>query len=432
MPEPGLRFTAPHDYARLLRRAHELVIAGASRPEIPARLVASWQRSMALGISPDQHSPRHLHEPAEVPVLRRSHRLQAVLPALTDLLADDGPAGRHLLIVTDARGEVLWRIGSRPALRRADSLEFVEGADWSEAGIGTNAISEALATGGPVQLFSAEHLVRTHHDWACTAAPIRDPLNGEVLGVLDVSGPLETVTADSLRMVRCGVRVAEELLARQPAPAAANRLADPVRPAAGSGAARDAVAALELLGEQPAVLLADGSRKPLTLRRAEILVLLQSRRQGFSADELAYELYGEAGSPATVRIEMHRIRSALGSFIDSHPYRLNPRAASDAGRILELLRAGHVGDAVAAYTAPLLSRSTALAVEQLREELNSAVGAAVRASGSADALARWLATDMGAGDTDAVAALGRVLGTGDPRYLAFRARADRLDRALRG
>lgn len=31
-----------------------------------------------------------------------------------------------------------------------------------------NAIGEALVTGRPVQVFSAEHLVRTHHEWVCT------------------------------------------------------------------------------------------------------------------------------------------------------------------------------------------------------------------------------------------------------------------------
>ncbi|MHA7298830.1 GAF domain-containing protein [Pseudarthrobacter sp. MDT3-1] len=84
-------------------------------------------------------------------------------------------------MLTDARGEVLWRVGSPEVLRRADGLEFSEGADWSEAGIGTNAISEALVTGRPVQLFSAEHLIRTHHERACTAAPITDPLTGKLL-----------------------------------------------------------------------------------------------------------------------------------------------------------------------------------------------------------------------------------------------------------
>ena len=63
-----------------------------------------------------------------------------------------------------------------------------------------------------MQLFSAEHLVGTHHTWACTAAPITDPATGRLLGVLDVSGPLDTLSADTLRMVRCAVRVAESLL----------------------------------------------------------------------------------------------------------------------------------------------------------------------------------------------------------------------------
>lgn len=149
---------------------------------------------------------------------------------------------------TDASGEILLRVGSREALRRADRLEFSEGVDWSGAEIGTNAISEALVADGPVQLFSAEHLVRTHHDWACTAAPITNPASGRLLGVLDVSGRLDTISAESL------------------------------------------------LGDKPAAVFADGSRVPLTLRRAEILALLDSRSQGWSAEELAYELHGDAGT----------------------------------------------------------------------------------------------------------------------------------------
>ena len=63
----------------------------------------------------------------------------------------------------------------------------------------------------PGQLFSAEHLVRTHHNWAYTA-PITDPATGWLLSVLDVSGPLDAISADTLRMGRCAVRVAESLL----------------------------------------------------------------------------------------------------------------------------------------------------------------------------------------------------------------------------
>lgn len=422
----GLRFSDPATYARTLRRAHELVISGVPRPEISTSLVDSWHRSMALGISPDQHSPRHLHEVAEVLELRREHRLQQVMPALHDLLADDSRTGRHLLVLTDASGEILWRVGSPSVLRRADHLEFLEGADWSEAGIGTNAISEALVTGSPVQLFSAEHLVRTHHEWACTAAPITDPATGRVLGVLDVSGPLDTLSADTLRMVRCAVRVAEALLGTSdagtslgasPPHGASPRAAVPAaRPAA-------AVESLELLGDKPAAVFADGSRTLLTLRRAEILALLDSRSQGWSAEELAYELYGDAGTPQAIRTEMFRVRSMLGGAVESNPYRLARGLAgrSDAARVLRLLREGLVADALDAYRAPLLSRSGALAVQLLRDQLDMAVGSAVRASRDSSLLVRWLATDMGAADPLAVEVLGRLVGRSDPRYLAFRA-----------
>lgn len=422
----GLRFSDPAQYARTLRRAHELVISGVPRPEIPASLADSWRRSMALGISPDQQSPRHLHDVSEVLELRREHRLQRVMPALHDLLADDSRTGRHLLVLTDAGGEVLWRVGSPAVLRRADHLEFLEGADWSEAGIGTNAISEALVTGGPVQLFSAEHLVRTHHEWACTAAPITDPATGQVLGVLDVSGPLDTLSADTLRMVRCAVRVAEALLGTSDA--GTSRGAAPAvrasrRPAAPAARPAAAVKSLELLGDKPAVVFADGSRTPLTLRRAEILALLDSRSQGWSAEELAYELHGDAGTPQAIRTEMFRLRSMLGDAVESNPYRLAAGLAgrSDSGRVLRLLREGLVADALESYRAPLLSRSGTLAVQLLRDQLDMAVGSAVRASGDSSLLVRWLSTDMGAADPPAVEALGRLVGRNDPRYLAFRA-----------
>ena len=416
---PDLRFSAPGEYAALLRQAHDLALSGAARPNVAPELWASWQRSLAAGVNPDDHAPRHLHEVADVVRLRRGHPLAAVVPALSELLADEGVSGRHLLVLANAHGEVLWRVGSPSVLRQAEGLEFVEGADWSESGIGTNAISEVVVSGRSAQLFSAEHLVRTHHDWACTASPIRDPHTGQILGILNVSGPLDTVTVDSMRMVKCGVRLAEELLRQRPAGTAAS-----------GGAASGAGISLELLGDHPAVVLTDGRRVPLSLRRAEILALLDSRHRGWSAEELAYEVHGETGAAATIRIEMHRIRTAAAGLIESGPYRLTDAAqgTSDVGRVLRALRNGNLTEALHTYAAPLLSRSAAFAVESLRVELNSAMGAALRASGNAELIKRWCATDMGSTDEDAVQELRRLLGPQDAGYLSFRARSERLDR----
>lgn len=43
---------------------------------------------------------------ADVLELRRKHRLQQVMPALNDPLADESRDGRHLLVLTDAKGEI--------------------------------------------------------------------------------------------------------------------------------------------------------------------------------------------------------------------------------------------------------------------------------------------------------------------------------------
>ncbi|WP_160667507.1 GAF domain-containing protein [Pseudarthrobacter sp. ATCC 49987] len=431
-----LRFSAPAEYARALRKAHEATVSGTPSPHLSPSLVKSWQRSLAMGINPDQHRPVHRHEVSEARSLSAGHRLAAVMPALSQLLADETATGRHLLIVTDHEGEVLWRVGSKQALKLADSLEFVEGADWSEAGVGTNAISEALVTGAPAQLFSAEHLVRTHHDWACTASPIRDPLTGEVLGVLDVSGSFESVTPDSLRLVRCGVRLAEELLKSAAPPVGSEHRTRNASGIDSSGRADAGVQSelmLRLLGDAPTAALDGGTRRPLTLRRAEILALLASRTQGWSADELAYEIHGDAGTASAIRTEMHRIRSLLGSMVEANPYRFSStvRVVTDASVVAGHLRDGRVAEAFAAYPAKFLNRSNNLAIGFMRDELNEAVGASVRASGDPRLMLQWCTSDMGSSDTAAAALAGTLMGPLDPRGQLVTARMERVERELR-
>lgn len=431
-----LRFSAPAEYARALRKAHEATVSGTPSPHLSPSLVKSWQRSLAMGINPDQHRPVHRHEVSEARSLSAGHRLASVMPALSQLLADETATGRHLLIVTDHEGEVLWRVGSQQALKLADSLEFVEGADWSEAGVGTNAISEALVTGAPAQLFSAEHLVRTHHDWACTASPIRDPLTGEVLGVLDVSGPFESVTPDSLRLVRCGVRLAEELLKSAAPPVGSEHRTRNASGIDSSGRADAGVQSelmLRLLGDAPTAALDGGTRRPLTLRRAEILALLASRTQGWSADELAYEIHGDAGTASAIRTEMHRIRSLLGSMVEANPYRFSStvRVVTDASVVAGHLRDGRVAEAFAAYPAKFLNRSNNLAIGFMRDELNEAVGASVRASGDPRLMLQWCTSDMGSSDTAAAALAATLMGPLDPRGQLVTARMERVERELR-
>jgi len=122
----------------------------------------------------------------------------------------------------------------------------------------------------------------------------------------------------------------------------------------------------------------------------------------------------------------------LGDAVESTPYRLSAALAgcSNSGRVLRLLREGRVAEALEAYTAPLLSRCGVLAVQLLRDQLDLAVGPAVRVSGDARLLMRWLSRAMGSGDDEAVDTLGQTLGRGDPRFLAFMLRPPSLDAGL--
>ena len=134
--------------------------------------------------------------------------LDDISRGLESVIAD----GENILVVADARGRVLWRSGSPRVLGRADRLGFVEGAYWSENAVGTNAIGTALVSHRAVQVFSAEHFLRSHHPWTCAGAPIRDPRTGHVIGVVDVSGPAATVHPTTVALVDLVARLAESHL----------------------------------------------------------------------------------------------------------------------------------------------------------------------------------------------------------------------------
>lgn len=63
---------------------------------------------------------------------------------------------------------------------------MIEGANWSEAARGTNAIGTALATRRPTEVHGSAHFGRSYHDLVCYAAPVRG-LDGTPVAVLDAT-----------------------------------------------------------------------------------------------------------------------------------------------------------------------------------------------------------------------------------------------------
>jgi hypothetical protein len=369
-------------YARDLVRMHDAVIGGSRTSMRPRALVArSWSRVLDVGLDASGDNARDPMSLDEVLRRRRESPLSAVVDELIQVITGVADASRFLMVVTDAEGVILWRAGSATVRNRADLLGFSEGAEWTERIVGTNAIGTALAEAAPVQLFSAEHFEQKQHPWYCTASPIHDPRTGDLLGIVDVSGPALTLHPAIGALVDTAVRLAESQLWRHhevrlerlrrsaehvlatthgpvlivdddgwvahhagvytrdriAAPRAGTVIAVPglglclperlsdgwlVRPA---GADRAIFAVLDLRHTPTLEVRTDSEPwcTSLSNRHAEILQLLHaSGPVGLTAEQLSRSLYGDGEHTVTVRAEISRMRRQIGALVATKPYRL--------------------------------------------------------------------------------------------------------------
>ncbi|MFG2091113.1 MULTISPECIES: GAF domain-containing protein [unclassified Spirillospora] len=198
---------------------------------------------------------------------------------------------------------------------------------------------------------------------------------------------------------------------------------DAARTAAGGGPPLT----LSFLGDgRPHARLA-GRPVILTLRHAEILALLALHPRGLTGDGLALCLYGDDGSAATVRPEIHRLRQQFGGIVSARPYRLGCVVEADFLTVRRLLDdGGDVAAAVRLYTGELLPRSDAPAVRAERDELAVRVRRQVLDRGCGDTLWTYAQTEPGRADLEVLERLGAVLPPGDPRLAAVASRSDRL------
>ncbi|MFJ8795731.1 GAF domain-containing protein [Streptomyces sp. NPDC102462] len=405
--EPG---ADPVERVRVLRRAHETFTTAGTVPRPVRSVVAdSWRRSARAGVGPDGSANVELTD-GDLGAYRAEHPLAQVMPLFRELMGTFAADGEHLLAVCDAHGRLLWVEGHPATRRRADRMNFVPGALWSESAVGTNAPGTAVAIGRPVQVFAAEHFIRQVQPWTCAAAPVHDPRTGRVLGAVDITGGDGLAHPHSLGFVQAVARAAESQLA----------LLAPPRP---TGEA----AGLTALGRDEARLLLDGRRIVLGRRHSELLVLLARHPEGLTGDELRCALYeDESVTPVTLRAELARLRRLLGpGLLASRPYRLTALVESDVAVVERRLAAGAVTAAAAAYSGPLLPGSQAPAVVRLRRRLADGLRAALIARRDPDLLAEWAHAPWGEDDLEVWRALAAVRPTA-----AVRARLAELESEL--
>jgi DNA-binding NarL/FixJ family response regulator len=177
----------------------------------------------------------------------------------------------------------------------------------------------------------------------------------------------------------------------------------------------DGFAVLEALGRERGRVDLGGRTIELSRRHTEILALLSARPAGMTAEELAADLYGDAGQPGTIRVQVHRLRKLLGAWIDTEPYRLAIDVESDLSRVRGCLDRGAVRVAAEHYAGPLLPRSEAPGIVRERDQLETWLRQAVLTADDTHALWAWLQSPSGENDALAWRRLLAQVDHRDPR-----------------
>ncbi|EGX56520.1 regulatory protein [Streptomyces zinciresistens K42] len=199
--------------ARVLSEVRAATLSGQRSPVAPRPVIErSWERARRHGVDPEHDFRSRPLTREEVRRRREATAIRHVLPVLREGLLSVADVARHIMVVADDEGRVLWREGNASVLRAADGLGFEVGADWREEVVGTNGVGTPAVVRRPVQVFASEHFHRSQTSWTCSGAPLTDPRDGSLLGVVDVSGPLETMHPATLAWVDSVAKLAEARL----------------------------------------------------------------------------------------------------------------------------------------------------------------------------------------------------------------------------
>jgi signal transduction histidine kinase len=202
------------DDRNILRAWEKFTQNGTSPSAVRGIVAASWKRSQGHRI-PVERSETRLAPEAELVQHRAEHSelIEAAEPALEQariLLAD----ARSMVILTDPSGVVIETAGDARTIDTARMIHLEQGGLWAEADIGTNAIGTAIAALRPVQIHGVEHFCSEVQQWTCAATPIWHPTNGELLGILDISGSAKIFNPQSLAFACAVGRQIESTLAQ--------------------------------------------------------------------------------------------------------------------------------------------------------------------------------------------------------------------------
>ena len=198
-----------------LRQARSFLLEHGNAPSgsIDERLARSWQRSVLAGLLPTGRlanteesggsSLRH--------ALAFNRELLAHSIPVMEYLYEQVRNSHSMVILADKRATLMHTIGDLDFQNKADRVALSTGSSWNEKHRGTNAIGTALVEASCVEINGAEHFLERNGFLTCAAAPIM-AANGEMIGLINISGDQRSKHPHTLGLVSMAARMVENRL----------------------------------------------------------------------------------------------------------------------------------------------------------------------------------------------------------------------------
>ena len=196
-----------------VRRAREAALSGATpQPgSVSEVILESWRRCRDRRVDPGL-AKAPLDESC-LAVLQDgcSELLEAARPVQREI--QDALEGTGAMVLLCNENGVILHAGGAPAVRDVGAeLNITPGGVWTEGAAGTNAVGTAITLDRAVLVRNGEHYCDAVMPWTCAASPIHDPLDGRLIGVLDLSHRLHALDDYARCLVISAARRIEQTL----------------------------------------------------------------------------------------------------------------------------------------------------------------------------------------------------------------------------
>ncbi|MFT5396457.1 MAG: transcriptional regulator of acetoin/glycerol metabolism [Gammaproteobacteria bacterium] len=160
----------------------------------------SWLRCHELGINPLGTRARSVISKEEIEAKLHTENFGIsgvnVFNRMSNTVEDTG----HALVLADHTGCILYSVFHKHIQDHLERVNFRPGGEWHTDAVGPNGIGTTLSVGKPEVVMGTEHYCQGWKPWVCYGAPIHNPSDHSVLGVVDITGPANKICVEAMAL----------------------------------------------------------------------------------------------------------------------------------------------------------------------------------------------------------------------------------------